>query len=1642
MSYNKKLVLEANIKAITIALSNNQLTKNIEILKGYKGFGGIKAVLLPPDRPELFSDADKNLVEPIKQLHQILKEYSKDQTEYEKYLLSLKNSVLTSFYTPDPIVSAIGSAFQNISFQNMLEPSAGVGVFLDHINTRKKTAIEKDLLTGKILSALHPDKEIMIQGFEKIQRRYEGTFDLVTSNIPFGTVPVFDPIFINGKDKARRESSKSIHNYFFLKGMDMVQNGGVLAFITSTGVMDSPGNEFLRKALLKESHLISAVRFPNNLFVNTGGIEVGSDLIILQKDIQRDKKLTPAEKLFISSTNENSVNDYFQDLSHVIHSKGELKTNKFGKEITVFFQEGGESAIGEKLKEILAPDLSSNFNHELFRIDESSLIQQEIFNHSGQLSLFANTEFFAQQMDLSFDVEETPSKVEYEKYLQVKEVYFELKNTEITDQVENVVARDLLNKRYDSFVDEYGYLKLNRNSLINNDPDFLEVVGIEKSKDKVIEKADIFFEPVSIKRLINQVSTPEALNISLNELNFIDLSYIAQLNGCTEHEAKKELLDSKQIYYNPINDEYQLSSIFISGNIIEKRDSLIPYLEQFSEDRERLDEVKSAIKALDEAIPVPLCMDEIGVNMGERWIPEKYYEQFSKYLFNPPGTHEIDKHGLIVKYLKATDDFVVTKESKSSYANQKFSVESYYRKYTYDDVFRFALLDIMPEMTIKKEIDGHEVKVPDTKSIQNMSANIEEMRRSFKDWLKTIHDYNKNELETIYNSKFRNTVKSTYDGSFQTFPDLNYENLGISGLYPSQKDAILMLKLNGGGIIDHEVGGGKTLIQCVASYEMKRLGLVNKPAILGLKANIYDIAETYQKAYPDAKVLYPSKEELKNDSIDTFLAKIQNNNWDVIILSHEQFEKIPQSDEIKEKILREELDKLEEAISVVDGSNDKEMRQAYKQLETRKENLSVKIDSLNYNIDQHKGNTIDFRTMGIDHLFIDESHKYKNLSFVTKHTRAAGLGTPTGSQRAQNMLYAIRTIQERAGRDLGATFLSGTTISNSLTELYNIFNYLRPDALKEQGIFSFDAWLATYAVKSKEFEFSVTNEIIQKERFRCFCKVPELASFYGQITDFKTAQMIGVDRPEKNEVLINIKQTPDQVDMYNRLKEFAKTGDGTLIYRDPLSKSEEKAKMLIATNTAMKASIDMRLISPYMFNDHEHNKISECVNNLLEYYRNYDHVLGTQFVFCDIGTYDIKKEWDVYSEIKNKLVAAGVPESEIQFIQNYKTDKKKREFQKGMNDGTIRVGIGSTEMLGTGVNAQQRAVAVHHLDIPWTPKDFLQRNGRAVRAGNWVAKNHAGNKVDVFIYAVEKTLDVYKFNLQSTKHNFISQIKSQDINVRTIDEGGMDENTGMNFNDYIAILSGDRSLLEKAQLERRLIQLKAEEKSFNDKLANKDLAIETITEKIHKNDEIINKLNGDLHMFQSLPKDAEGNIVFEIKIAVPIIDKVQDRVLIPDNPILKAYSDTKEAGIAFNSLVEVDNKDTVNMLKVGEFYGFDISMRAQRSSLLMTEKYENRFYIINPKNNIPYNHNHGAMPRTPELAGEYPIKSLDKIESLLKKHQVIADELSQELAGITAIDNTEFPKKQEITAVENRLKNIIRKIENKINNKNDLEMDM
>lgn len=1860
MAYNKKAHLKDNIEAIKLAfaLEREGRTATPEeqaVLRAYSGFGGIKAVLNPASSladVARWTKSDRELFPLVSQLHSVIRSHSKDEAEYKRYFSSLKNSVLTAFYTPQDIVSVLASELGNygIAPSRFLDPSSGTGVFVDAfqqhsaqqqpseqqsseqqpsrtgLSPTEIVCFEKDLLTGKILSHLHPEAKVEITGFEDSGLRYLNRFDITASNIPFGDVAVFDPSFTKSKSLVRQHAAKSLHNYFFLKGLDNIREGGILAFITSQGVLDSPANENIRYQLMQHSHLVSAIRLPNNLFTDGAGTEVGSDLIILQKKSDKTEPLTDDEHAFIASTKREegfSTNDYIFRNIPIIHTKASVDTDPYGHPAMVYIHEGGLPGITSQLRSLLRNDFYRRLNVPLYqqflqhtqptrlneapeqikeveqapapkpvpeqtptttKAPEPALIEPKTVSPEPEATLFnsgtaspeptatdvsaspvVDTPEPKEEIELSlfsppvlslydlfeFTAEErtqiTPKRgkrrsasssrkqpvqgnlfgepatgtaqptgkkpkgksveksvgqptgqprahqstgkpataysifdtrqnkqqpptatiedqavteaariaAEEERkqrmqprpypneipshykdgslvvldkgigyirdtqfapmfhplelpdrqfrklslYVEIRDTYHDLYNSEATERKENAVRRDQLNTLYDDFVRQFGNLNSPKNiDLIRMDNDNRTILSLERYKDGQALKADIFDHPVAFNKneLTHVDTSDEALSASLNKYGNVNLEYMARLTGKTEDALLDDL--KGRVFFNPLIKGYEIADKFIAGNVISKAEMIEDYIANHPGN----DRASQSLDALRAAFPVPIPFEELDFNFGERWIPMGIYEKYASRLFDTD---------VKITYAASRDEFSVNASARGNVRiREQYCVKAESRRYDGLNLMKHAIQNTSPDITKKVLVGDDVVKVRDTEAIQLANSKIDEIRNGFSDWLKEQSPEFKQRLTDMYNRKFNNSVKPKYDGSMQSFPDLDLKALGIPDLYGSQKDAIWMTKINGGGIIDHEVGGGKTLIMCAAAYEMKRLGLANKPMIIGLKANIHEIAQTFKTAYPNARVLYPGKEDFTPENRVRIMREMQNNDWDAIILSHEQFGMIPQSPEIQKQILQQELDSVEENLEVLTQQGEDVSNGMLKGVEKRKANLEAKIKALTFDIENRKDDVVDFKLMGIDHLLVDESHKFKNLMFTTRHDRVAGLGNSEGSQRALNMLFALRTIQERTGKDLGATFLSGTTISNSLTELYLLFKYLRPKELERQGINTFDAWAAVFAKKSIDYEFSVTNEIIQKERFRYFIKVPELAAMYNEITDFRTAEDIGIDRPKKNEILHNIPPTPDQQDFIQRLVAFAKSGNATVLGRPPLSRREEKAKMLIATNYARKMSLDMRLIDEDKYNDHIDNKATHCAALINQYYQKYDEHKGTQFVFSDLGTYK-PGQWNTYSEIKRKLVDDyGIPADQVRFIQEAKTEKSRMAMINAMKEGKIRVLFGSTDMLGTGVNAQHKCVAIHQLDIPWTPKDLEQRNGRGVRKGNEIAKLFADNKVDIINYAVEKSLDSYKFNLLHNKQLFITQLKKGTMGARTIDEGSMDEQGGMNFSEYVAILSGNTDLLDKAKLEKQIASLESERKSFHRGKSSAEAKLENIMQTVTKNGDLITRISTDIQHFQQrVQRDDQGTPLNLIE-----LDGVKG-----NDPKLIA-----------KKLAEIEDKSRTHGISqpIGKLYGFDLLVKTEASMKDGFDFIENRFFVRG-EGNILYNFNGGRLAKDPNIAAQMFLRTFETIPPLLERYQNETERISKDIPILQEVVKETWKKEDQLKQLKSDLAALDRKIQ-------------
>jgi N12 class adenine-specific DNA methylase len=1795
MAYNLQYKLNDNIAAIRIALAYQQgdvlSDADQTALRKYAGFGGIKAILLPDaDQQEWIAlgatEADLRLHEGITSLHQLLKAHFNEQ-QYKEVVSSIKESVLTAFYTPQVIPQTLFQvlAENGIMPQRMYEPSAGAGIFISEAvkafpELQQITAVEKDILTGKVLQALYSNSivptQIHICGLEETSEKENGKYDLVVSNIPFGNFKIYDEAISNLQIPLL---TNRVHNYFFAKGLEKLADGGIMAYVTTDGFLNSMANFTVREYVFEKADFLSLSVMPDNLMLDTGGTEAPSHLLLVQKNSSK-QALSEAEKQLLQTIElNNEYGSFYQNLyinNHpeiIAGNKIGAGTNQYGKATQAIWQDGDINNISGKITAQINQDLQLNFNREAFRNTALSFFFETRMEHKRftflplpeskheavhiQLGLFdiAPAEninramAYINESDVKLVQKQTarlistvkttaqpehesivlitakgikPANYLYKLYSNVAEITFpatwmtaaglqkELENVAhalpqfgydyiysgdeslkepfglvkkgtnlftglkpfyksgtlvcfndqvgvlsnvdpensaaifsalssqnnrpfylhyvplrdqylmLTHDIEtplNELQRESLNKAYDAFTDAFGTLNLpgNKKLIIEDSAFGLQLLAsLERKDGERFVKADILLQSLQkSEELFRTDNTDEALARCLNDFGRIDLNYLQEVTGLNEPELISAL--GNRIYLNPFLSVWETADRYLSGNVVQKlkdAQSLV------KEDPENTEYARS-LGAIEKVQPEKILFELLDFNLGERWIPTDYYSRYASHIF------ELDAQ---VQYFGSVDTFKVAVKGSNAKIDQEYAIRPKSGQNMYGaSLLEHALENTTPFFTYEVAVGDKTVRYPDNDATQLAHQKIENLRNGFIDWLQLLPEEEKKSLETLYNDIFNCYRLAAYDGSHLSFPGLDKQALGISDLYSSQKNSVWRTVQNRGALIDHEVGLGKTLTMIVAAHEMKRLGIAHKPMILALKANVDQIRDTYKKAYPKARILAPNEDDYSPKNRLRIFHEIKNNNWDCIIITHDQFSKIPQSPEMQRSIFQEELDNVErdlDTVKAIGGSISKSM---LKGLEIRKRNLSYNLSSLEQRIEDKKDQGIDFKTMGIDHLFIDESHKYKNLTFTTRHNRVAGLGNMEGSQKALNLLFALRTLQNKFDADLCSTFLSGTPISNSLTELYLIFKYLRPKEMERQGVQNFDGWAAVFAKKTTDFEFSVTNEIIAKERFRNFIKVPELALFYNEITDYKTAAHIQLDKPELDEQLINIKPTPDQQQFIKNLMAFASTGNATFIGRAELSESERKAKMLIATNYAKKMAVDMRLINEG-YADHPDNKVNVCARNVAAIYRESSAHKGTQVIFSDIGT-PKPDAFNIYDALKEKLVRDfQIPAEEITFIHNW-TEKRKPELFRKMNKGQIRILLGSTDKAGTGLNVQERIVAMHHMDIPWKPSELEQRNGRGGRQGNWLAKAHFGNKVRVFIYAVEQSLDNYKFNLLKNKQLFISQMKNNELSVRSIDEGSIDEKSGMNFAEYIAILSGDTSLLEKTKLEKKIAVLENLKKAHFSETTHSKYKLEELESKQERVRGIVKMLHDDSSFYHSqLRFEKDGTKV---------------------NPLqLDGCKSTNPVDIG-NYLIQLHTNEWTGgtNVEIGSLYGYKLLIHPFKrtrypedeqgnvdyDSTKMAVYYTNTFSAQRETEGINYSYNNG-YPNTdnPKLAARIFLNAIDHVDQLMESHKKELKEIETNIPLLKRIIEKPFEKEVELKEMKIQVEYLGREISLKI----------
>jgi len=1665
MAYNPLHILHDNMAAIRIALEDKQPSAaELELLHRYHGFGGIKAILFPEAPVSAWKDLnaaenDLKLHQPIQELHALLRSKLSDK-DYAAAVQSLRNSILTAFYTPAAIAQTLYGVLkeEGINIMRLYEPSAGSGVFLTEAiqpfpSLDQITAVEKDLLSGKILQKIAGDfnmpSAIHIAGFEETTIKDNSWYDLIVSNIPFGNFPVYD------KDYNDKRLTGKIHNYFFAKGLDKIRDGGLLAYIATDTFLNTPSNGYAREYLFNRADFVSLNVLPDNLMKETANTEAPSHLLIVQKNLTKQRLSLEEQQLIQTLGQQNEYGAFDLNAYVAAHPEiivaNEIKagTNQYGQAHQRIWQHGDINHIAPALAATIRLGINKRFNRRLFtgqrqHVTEtvsgsitqknSKPVQLGLFDQpAGEIDhavdLFKGLKSYykegtlvlqdgkagtIRQLNFSEDNSRfTPfvlnhqSQAFYRQYVNTRDAYFDLSAWETKEGTENAALRKQLNDAYAGFRKDFGELNaaINKKHILNDSLGFITLSSLERREGEVFVPADIFKGPLFKKQInFNTDSPSEALAYCLNEKGQVDIPLIAKILGATETETIRSL--DKLIYTNPATGHWETADQYLGGNVVLK----LKEAEKAILDEPQNTRFKESLDAIGKVQPEKVPFELLDFNLGERWMPLEYYQRFAADLFGVRTT---------VTFLSSVDVFKVKPDYNNSTITDEYAVITKSGKQTTGNtLLEHALENTSPFYTYTVQgTNGSEVRVPDSDAIQLAHQKIESMRGKFVDWLGELPGEDKKSIERLYNETYNCYAPREYNGSHLRFPGLDRGALGITDLYGSQKNAAWRIMQNRGALIDHEVGLGKTLTMIVAAHEMKRLAIVHKPLIIALKANVSQIAETFRKAYPQAKILFPNENDFSPAKRQRLFHSIKNNHWDCIILTHDQFGKIPQSPDIQRSILQTELDNIEKDLGTVQHLGGEISRSLLKGMEIRKNNLAVSLKQTVARIDQKKDDDIDFQSLGIDHLFVDEAHKFKNLTFTTRHTRVAGLGNTEGSQKALNMLFAVRTLQEKHNADLCVTFLSGTPISNSLTEMYLLFKYLRPNEMKRQQIENFDAWAAVYTKKTVDFEFSVTNEIMAKERFRHFIKVPELALFYNEITDYKTARHIRLDKPALVEELVNIKPTAEQIIFTKDLMAFAKTGDAALIGRGPLSPEEDKGRMLIATNYAKKMAVDLRLIDSQRYDDDPGNKLSICAQKVATIYQDSREHRGTQIIFADLGT-PKKDAFNLYDALKDKLTDEyNIPSHQISFIHDW-TDKNKPQLFRRMNSGEIRILLGSTEKAGTGLNVQQRVVALHHLDIPWKPAELEQRNGRGARQGNTIAKAYYNNEVKSYIYAVEQSLDNYKFSLLKNKQTFISQMKNSDLHVRSIDEGAMDEKSGMNFSEYVAILSGDSSLLEKSKLEKKIAVLESLKHIHYREISRSRWRLDALHSDKAKMEKVAVRLTADEKKYKSrLLFDKDGSKQNPLQLEGITAVKAEDN----GNHIIHLY-------LKWNPPQHGPPEQ-----KIGTLYGFNCYIRQELETIedkgLLHQRAQNSFYVQNDEGGIKYTYNQGhPSVENPKLAARHFLQALDRVGSLKELHEKELSKINTNIPVLEKLISQPFEK----DAVLQKLKTDLGKLEKEI----------
>ena len=1436
-----------------------------EVLSQYVGWGGL---------PDAF-DPDKS-------------NWSKEYTELKGLLsedeyAAARGSVLNAHYTSPTVIHAIYDAVERMSFHsgNILEPSMGVGNFFgmlpDSMQSSRLYGVELDSVTGRIAKKLYPQADITVAGFETTDRR--DFYDLAVGNVPFGQYKV--------NDKAYNKLGFSIHNYFFAKAIDQVRPGGVVAFVTSRYTMDSKDST-ARKHMAERADLLGAIRLPNNAFKANAGTEVVSDIIFLQK---RDRPIDhEPDWVQLGKTEDGfAINQYFVDHPEMVLGELTTESTQYGREeLTVAPIEG--AVLSDQLAEAVQ-HIEGQYTEVEVETPDIADVENEkhILPADPDVKNFSYTvvdgEVFYRENSVMTQVElSDTAKGRVTGMVELRQIVNELIDQQLNDFPDEDIkaTQERLNAAYDSFTAQYGLLNDRKNGrLFEQDSSYYLLCSLENldEQGQLKSKAAMFTKrTIRPERTVTSVDTPsEALAVSIGEHGKVDLPYMAELLGTPGDYGRITAELSGVIFKDPAADAddpeagWQTADEYLSGNVRDK-------LRMAQLAAESHPEFKVNVDALTKAQPKDLEASEIDVRLGATWLAPSIVQQFMMETFQPPYRIRYN-NAITVRYSPYTSEWRISNKSATGFgdimATETYGTRRANAYKILEDTLN--LRDSRVYDTIEE--DGKEKRVLNQNETTLAQQKQQAIKDAFAGWV-WKDPQRRALLVKKYNELFNSTRPREYDGSHIHFVGMNPE----INLREHQRNAVAHVLYGYNTLLAHEVGAGKSFEMAASAMELKRLGLCQKSLFVVPNHLTEQWASEFLRLYPNAKLLVTSKKDFEPGNRKKFCARIATGDYDAVIIGHSQFEKIPLSAERQERLIQEQMDEIEEAIEEAKAQVGEHF--TVKQLEKLRKSLKQKLEKLQGA--DRKDDVVTFEQLGVDRLFVDESQAFKNLYLYTKMRNVAGLST-SEAQKSSDMFGKCRYLDEITG-GRGVIFATGTPLSNSMTEMYTLMRYLQYNTLQQKGLTHFDAWASTFGETTTAIELAPEGTGYRaRTRFSKFFNLPELMAMFKEAADIKTSEQLNLPVPQAKFETVVVKPSEIQQDMVQALSErAAEVHSGSV---DP-----SVDNMLKITSDGRKIGLDQRLMNSALPDD-PNSKLNACVNNVLRIWNDTKEQKLTQLIFCDMSTPKGDGSFNVYDDIRTKLLNAGVPEQEIEFIHNADTENKKAELFSKVRSGQVRVLLGSTAKMGAGTNVQTLLVAVHHLDVGWRPSDMTQRNGRIIRQGN------QNKQVYVYNYVTESTFDAYLYQTLENKQKFISQIMTSKSPMRSCDD--IDEQA-LSYAEIKALCAGDPRIREKMDLDVQVAKLKVLRGDFqNQKYRLEDKLLKIFPEEIQKQKTRIAALQQDSQIAAAHPQDKENFCGMTIKGMV--------------------YDDKKAAGERL--LLARQEMPNADMMLLGTYRGFELNIR-------------------------------------------------------------------------------------------------------------------